>query len=89
MGDSIFIGGPREMVRHDDPPNVILIMVESLSSYLLENEEIRKLNLTPHLDNFSEQSLSFSSIYNANTPTLQGQVAAMASWSFRSKVFWL
>ena len=77
--DSIFIGGPREMMHHDDPPNVILIMVESLSSWLLEDEEIRKLELTPHLDDFSKQALSYSNIVNANTPTLQGQVATLAS----------
>ena len=40
---------------------------------------MRELGITPNLGGFADESLVFGNIVNANTPTLQGQIATLAS----------
>jgi phosphoglycerol transferase MdoB-like AlkP superfamily enzyme len=64
---------------HEKPPNVIIVIAESFSSYFLESPIIRAMGITPNIDAFAQKSCYFSNIVNANTPTLQGQIATLAS----------
>ncbi len=77
--DSVYLGGTRDLDVQKIPPNVILILVESLSSYFMEDPAMRELGITPNLTEFGQGTRSFSNIVNANTPTLQGQIATLAS----------
>jgi phosphoglycerol transferase MdoB-like AlkP superfamily enzyme len=56
------------------PYNVIFIMVESLSRKFLADKE-----LTPNLNNLSEDSLSFSNFYATGTRTVRGIEASILS----------
>ena len=79
LKNSIYIDEPGNINLLEPAPNIIIIFVESLSSYFIDDPEVRKHNLTPHFDNFIERSLYFDRIINAITPTLQGQIAVLAS----------
>jgi len=77
--NSVYLDESRELATYEEAPNVILVMVESLSSFFIEDPAMRELGITPNLDVFGEEALYFSNIVNANTPTLQGQIATLAS----------
>jgi hypothetical protein len=79
LKDSIFIDQSHRPRPITPKPNIIVVFFESLSSYFIEDPEIRKLNLTPYIDDFISQSLYFDRILNASTPTLQGLIAALSS----------
>ena len=76
---SVYVDPSRVLAGQEKMPNIVLVMVESLSSFFLESPVMRKLGLTPNLDDFREESLYFSNIVNATTPTLQGQIATLSS----------
>lgn len=76
---SIYLDKPIKSPPLDHQPNVIVILAEGLSSYFMEHASMRELDITPNLHKFSEDSLYFTNIVNANTPTLQGQIATLAS----------
>ncbi len=62
--------------------NLIVILVESLSSALLDEGVHAVPGLTPHLDDFAEHALSMSHLWAAEFPTIRGEVAALASFAF-------
>jgi phosphoglycerol transferase MdoB-like AlkP superfamily enzyme len=45
----------------------------------MEDPAMRELKITPNLSEFGQGALYFQNIVNANTPTLQGQIATLAS----------
>jgi len=79
LRNSIYINKPDQSIAITPNPNIIIIFFESLSSYFIEDPEIRKHLLTSNIDNFIEKSLYFDRIVNAITPTLQGQIAVLSS----------
>ena len=60
-------------------PNIIFIIVESLSSYFVEDENIIKSGAVNNIKDFIDSSLYFNNIYSAATPTMQGLVANLSS----------
>jgi len=79
LRSSVYLNESPRLVTHAEPPNVILVIAESFSSYFMEDPIIREMGITPNLDAFAREAYSFSNIVNANTPTLQGQIATLAS----------
>jgi len=79
LKSSVYLDESPSLPKHDTPPNVVLVMSESLSSFFIEDAEMQALGLMPNVRDFQEQSLNFSNIINASTPTLQGQIATLSS----------
>jgi hypothetical protein len=66
------------------PPgtNVIVIQVESLSSWLLHDDMTGVRGLTPFFDDFAAHSFTFRNLYSADFPTIKGQLATYGSFMF-------
>jgi hypothetical protein len=79
MRSSVYLDESRKLAPRQEQPNVILVMAESLSSYFIEDPALRELEITPNLHAFGENTLYFTNIVNATTPTLEGQIATLAS----------
>ena len=79
LKNSVYLDESRELATYEEKPNVILVMAESFSSFFIEDPTMRELDITPNLNLFGEEAHYFSNIVNANTPTLQGQIATLAS----------
>ena len=63
-------------------PNIILILMESLSSFFLDKDALSVMginNLTPYINNFIEESYYFKNIYSIQNPTIKGLVTILAS----------
>jgi hypothetical protein len=66
------------------PPgtNVVVVLVESLSSALVDERVHGVHGLTPHLAEFAAQSLVFRRLWPAEFPTVRGEVATLGSFFF-------
>lgn len=66
------------------PPgtNLIIVLVESLSSPLLDERVHGVHGLTPHLDDFAARSIVFRRLWAAEFPTIRGEVATLGSFFF-------
>ena len=66
------------------PPgtNVVVVIVESLSSALVDERVHGVHGLTPHLAEFAAQSLVFRRLWAAEFPTIRGELALLGSFFF-------
>jgi hypothetical protein len=66
------------------PPgtNLIVILAESLSAGLVDEQVHGVAGLTPAIDDFRAHSFAFRNLYSADFPTIKGQMAALASFAF-------
>lgn len=60
-------------------PNVVIILMESMSAHLMQSFGARK-QLTPFLDSLYHESLSFSNCYSAGIHTNHGMYATLYSF---------
>ena len=51
---SVYLAESPQLASYDEPPNVILVMSESLSSYFMEDPAMRALDITPNMQSFGE-----------------------------------
>ncbi len=78
--NSIFVDGPPEKALYKpSTPNIIFIMVESFSSFFIEDPRVTDLGVVDNFLDFKSKSYYFDNIYNASLPTLQGLIATFAS----------
>jgi phosphoglycerol transferase MdoB-like AlkP superfamily enzyme len=59
--------------------NVIIIFVESLSAFFLNEEAHGLKGLMPNIRGMGRDSYSFESMYNTSFPTIKGLIAALGS----------
>lgn len=60
------------MIKNIEKPNIILFFIEGTSSIMFNDIQKKYPNLTPHLNRFIEQSLSFENYYNHTAATYRG-----------------
>lgn len=86
MKPSIYLD-PLMAAKSDRPraapaTNVIVILAESLSAWLVDERIHGVAGLTPHIDDFRAHSFTFRNLYSADFPTIKGELAALASYAF-------
>lgn len=63
---------PRNKIEDADPPNIIVLFIESLSAVLLEPYDGPVSGLTPHILEMSRRSMRVDEYFNHTTPTIKG-----------------
>ncbi|HPV41832.1 MAG TPA: LTA synthase family protein [Spirochaetota bacterium] len=59
--------------------NIVIVFVESLSSFFLKEEIHGVKGLMPNIRGMGQESFSFTDMYNTSYPTLKGLIAALGS----------
>ncbi len=59
--------------------NIVIIFVESLSSFFLKEEIHGVKGLMPNIREMGRESFAFTDMYNSSYPTLKGLIAALGS----------
>jgi phosphoglycerol transferase MdoB-like AlkP superfamily enzyme len=59
--------------------NIIVIFLESMSQFLMQEEIHGYKGLTPNLHAMLSESYEFTSMYNSNYPTVKGTIATLSS----------
>jgi hypothetical protein len=60
-------------------PNVVVILMESMSEYFVGSYHPERPSMTPNLDDFARRSTRVLNYYNATTPTVTSLVAELCS----------
>jgi lipoteichoic acid synthase len=68
-----------ETAKHVARPNVVVILMESMSEWFVGAYHPERRSMTPYLDSFGKQATRVENYYNSTTPTVTSLVAELCS----------